>query len=40
MATWINPTDGNVLGYFEIEAGFQTVIAPDFITDIALKLTN
>jgi hypothetical protein len=37
-ATWIDPSTGKTLGTQQLPAGEQTVEAPGFITDVALKI--
>jgi hypothetical protein len=38
-ATWVDPATGAVLGTASVAAGRQTLTAPAFTTDVALKIS-
>jgi Domain of unknown function (DUF5060) len=37
-ATWYDPATGDTLGSLQVEAGRRTLTAPNFVTDVALKV--
>ncbi len=39
-ATWLSPATGQVLATLQVAAGTQQLTVPDFITDVALKISN